>query len=135
MKRRFTHIALYILSITFLLSTVSFSVNAHYCGNILVDQSIVVPAKKCAMHSTDTDHKEVKDDCCNEKHHLVEGQDELQNTFSDDIQLSILALSLPADNFPFELQYDRLKTKIHFKDRAPPGKKYSLQILYQSFLI
>ena len=135
MKERFTHIALYFLSITFLLSTVSFSVNTHYCGNILVDQSIVVPAKKCAMHSADTDHKNVKDDCCNEKNHIVDGQDELQVNLTDDIQVPVFALSFSADNFPLALSYDLLKTKTNYKDRAPPGKKHSLQVLYQSFLI
>jgi len=118
-----------------LFSTMSFSINAHYCGNILVDKQVMLPAEKCAMDDADKSHLKDKDDCCNESNHIVDGQDELQVNFMDDIQLPVFALSFPADNFSYEQLYDRLKTKKHFKDRAPPGKKYSLQILYQSFLI
>ena len=70
-----------------------------------------------------------------EKNHIVDGQDELQVNLTDDIQVPVFALSFSADNFPLALSYDLLKTKTNYKDRAPPGKKHSLQVLYQSFLI
>ena len=135
MKSIFQHITLSLLSFCFLFSTMSFSINAHYCGNILVDKQVMLPAEKCAMHDADDVHQKDKDDCCNESNHTVDGQDELQVNLMDDIQLPVLALSFPADNFSYELLYDRLKTTTHYQDRAPPGKKYSYQILYQSFLI
>lgn len=129
------HIGLSILSFCFLFSTMSFSINTHYCGNILVDKQMMLPAKKCAMHSADNTHINAKDDCCNESNQIIDGQDELQLNFLDDIQSPFVALSYSADHFLLRLQTDQLKRQTHFKDRAPPGNKYSFQILYQSFLI
>ena len=134
MKIKFTSIALYFLTITFLLSTVSFSVNAHYCGNILVDQSIVTPAKKCAMHSADTDHKDVKDNCCNEKNHVVEGQDELQLQKMDFNFEQVVFVTAFFHSYLelFNLESSENPT---FKHYQPPEYSHDLQVLNQVFLI
>lgn len=68
-----------------LLSTMSFTVDRHYCGDILVDTAIFKQAKTCGMEkqeSTPTsDCSITKSDCCSEEHITFEGQNELKISF------------------------------------------------------
>lgn len=90
MKDFFRHIISLLLALLVLVSTQSYSINSHYCGNILVDKSFVKPAKKCAMHQTATPscapHEKEQhlppnqdDDCCDDEFEILQGQDELKH--------------------------------------------------------
>ena len=64
-----------------LCSTMSFTVNMHYCGDNLVETAIFHKAKGCGMEmenpSTEGCSVKVKD-CCSDEQLIVDGQDELQ---------------------------------------------------------
>ena len=64
-----------------LFSTMSFTVNMHYCGDTLVESAIFQKAKGCGMEmekpSTE-DCSITKKNCCDDKQLAIEGQDELQ---------------------------------------------------------
>ena len=75
-----------------LFSTMSFTVNMHYCGGTLVETAVFNKAEGCGMEmeKTSTDGCEItKKNCCDDKQLKVDGQDELQ---------------LQADNISFEQQ-------------------------------
>ena len=75
-----------------LFSTMSFTVNMHYCGGTLVETAVFNKAEGCGMEmeKTSTDGCEItKKNCCDDKQLIVDGQDELQ---------------LQADNISFEQQ-------------------------------
>ena len=138
MKARFQHIASLLLALLVLVSTQSFSINSHYCGNILVDKAVMKSAKKCAMHSESSHKKheqeQQKDDCCDDEVELIEGQDQLK------IQSSEFELPNPyfveAFVFSFLVQIPfEAKPKINFQENPPPLLTRDFQSYYQTYLI
>ncbi len=64
-----------------LCSTMSFTVNMHYCGDTLVESAIFQKAKGCGMEMEKPSTEEcsiTKKNCCDDKQLAIEGQDELQ---------------------------------------------------------
>lgn len=67
-----------------LLTTMSFTVDMHYCGDTLVEMAVFHKAKGCGMEmdAPSTDACAItKKNCCDDKQLVVEGQDELQPNF------------------------------------------------------
>lgn len=62
-------------------STMSFTINEHYCGGDLVDTSLFVKADTCMMEgmimSTSKEMNQVSDSCCNDITTIIDGQDEV----------------------------------------------------------
>ncbi|NNL83788.1 MAG: hypothetical protein HKP28_10400 [Winogradskyella sp.] len=64
-----------------LFSTMSFTVNMHYCGGVLVETAIFQKAKGCGMEmeKPSTEGCSItKKNCCEDKQLAIKGQDELQ---------------------------------------------------------
>ena len=64
-----------------LFSTMSFTVNMHYCGDTLVETAIFQKTKGCGMEmeKPSTEGCSIaKKNCCDDKQLTIEGQDELQ---------------------------------------------------------
>ena len=81
MKQVFHKIMSLAMAFVVLFSTLSFTVNMHYCGDTLVETAIFQKAKGCGMEmqSPATKGCEItKKNCCNDKQLVVDGQDELQ---------------------------------------------------------
>mgnify|MGYP000134804088 CR=1 FL=1 len=138
MKTRFQHIASLILALLVLVSTQSFSINSHYCGNILVDKAVMKSAKKCAMHSKSShknhEQEQQKDDCCDDEVELIEGQDQLK------VQSSEFELPHPifveAFVFSFLVQIPfEAHPKIDYFENPPPLPLKDFHALFQTYLI
>lgn len=73
------------MSLVVLFSTMSFTIDMHYCGDILVETAIFHKAKGCGMEMEDSaansECSTIKKGCCKEEKIIVQGQDELQLTF------------------------------------------------------
>ncbi|WP_461587680.1 HYC_CC_PP family protein [Winogradskyella sp.] len=81
MKQFFHKIMSLIMAFVVLFSTMSFTVNMHYCGDTLVETAIFHKAKGCGMEmeKPSTDGCSItKKNCCDEVQLVVDGQDELQ---------------------------------------------------------
>jgi hypothetical protein len=66
-----------------LFSTLSFTINMHYCGGALVDTAIFKKVKSCGMEMQNPSSEGcsvTKMNCCDDKSVAVDGQDELQLT-------------------------------------------------------
>ncbi len=64
-----------------LCSTMSFTMNMHYCGDTLVETAVFNKAKGCGMEMQKPSTEGcaiTKKNCCNDEQWLVDGQDELQ---------------------------------------------------------
>jgi len=64
-----------------LFSTLSFTVNMHYCGGTLVETAFLKKAKGCGMEMEKPASEGcsiTKKNCCDDKQLAIEGQDELQ---------------------------------------------------------
>ncbi len=64
-----------------LFSTMSFTLNMHYCGDVLVETAMFHKAEGCGMEmeKPSADGCSItKKNCCNDEQLVVDGQDELQ---------------------------------------------------------
>ena len=81
MKQFFHKIMSLAMAFVVLCSTMSFTVNMHYCGDTLVESAIFQKAKGCGMEMEKPSTEEcsiTKKNCCDDKQLAIEGQDELQ---------------------------------------------------------
>ena len=81
MKLVFHKIMSFAMAFVVLFSTMSFTVNMHYCGDTLVETAMFHKAKGCGMEmqKPSTDGCAItKKNCCNDEQLVVDGQDELQ---------------------------------------------------------
>ena len=85
MKKVFYKISSASLALIVLLSTVSFTVDSHYCGDTLVDSSLFGHAETCGMEvqqQLDSSECDIsKKDCCSDEQLIVDGQDNLKISF------------------------------------------------------
>ncbi|MFS4416030.1 HYC_CC_PP family protein [Maribacter sp. 2307ULW6-5] len=135
--RKITSIA---MALIVLFSTMSFSVDMHYCGDHLVDFSLYDKVDTCMMKAEMTktsgscEVMEMEMDCCTDVKVVVEGQDDLkisfdQLTFDQQVFVASFVYSYISRFEGFN------KDVVPFKDYAPPPLIRDVQILDQTFLI
>ena len=84
MKQFFHKTMSFLMALVVLFTTMSFTVNMHYCGDILVDTAIFQKAKTCGMEMQKTSTKDcsiTKKNCCSDKQMIVDGQNELKVSY------------------------------------------------------
>jgi hypothetical protein len=84
MKQFLHKSAAVIMTFVVLISTLSLTVDMHYCGETLVDVAFFSEAETCGMEqkkSTTSKCSVMKKNCCSDEQIVIEGQDELQITF------------------------------------------------------
>lgn len=120
-----------------LLSTMSFTINKHFCGNTLIDTALFVEAKTCGMEqlvSNDSDASIMKNNCCSTEELVIEGQDDLKLDFSSfDLQSKIFMTSFVYSYI--NLFEDAANKNIHFRDYSPPLIVKDIQVLDEVYLI
>ena len=127
----------FFMAVVVLLTTMSFNVDMHYCGDLLVDFSIVEQVKSCGMENVKTDCNNLditQKSCCRDTQLIVEG--------AEDMKVSFEQLSFDQQLFIISFTYSYLNlfngidaNTISFEDYAPPFVKQDVQVLYQIFLI
>lgn len=135
MKKFFQNTGAMFLAFVVLMSTVSFTVDKHFCGKVLVDTAVFSEAHSCGMEMNATGIADMDEDmCCKDQKVVVEGQDELKRSFEDlEFQNQLFVTSftysylnlfeiLPGQNIPFQ-------------DYAPPLLVTDIQLLDQVFII
>lgn len=142
MRKVFHKILSGAMAFVVLCSTLSFTLNMHYCGNILVETAINHKAKSCGMES-DNFQKEksktegcsiTKNNCCDDEVKHIEGQDELKLSLID------FNLNIPVEIAVFSFIYSfpesyTFKTDSAFNLYQPPEYACDFQTLHQVFLI
>jgi len=86
MKQVFHKIMSISMAFIVLFSTLSFTIDMHYCGNTLVDTAVFKKAKNCGMEMQNPSTKDcsiTKKNCCSDKQIFVDGQDELKINFDN----------------------------------------------------
>jgi hypothetical protein len=137
MKAFFNNIISLFLAFLVLFSTMSLTINEHYCGDILVDTTLFTKANTCGMEVQQTEtnlHSIIKKECCKNEHIVKEGQTDLTTSFeslSFDQQFFITSFVYSYINL-----FEGLENKIiPFRDYSPPLVDKDIQVLYQTFLI
>jgi hypothetical protein len=70
-----------VMAFVVLFSTMSFTVDMHFCGDTLVATSLFQKAKSCGMKMEQPASKScaiIKSNCCKDKQMIIDGQDEMQ---------------------------------------------------------
>ena len=128
------------MALLLMFSTLSFSMDMHYCGDHLVDFSLFKKAESCGMMASSDDAPGdcalVKSnmDCCTDVQILVEGQDDFKVSFdqlTDDQQLFLSVFVFTYNNL-FE-GVDDTSPKVW--EYSPPPLIRDIQVLHQTFLI
>lgn len=121
-----------------LFSTLSFTINSHYCGDTLVDSALFKKAKTCLMET----HKEDASsemgmnmmDCCDDEQIHLEGQDELQLTF-DDFSLDTSWFLVAYAYSYYHLLEDGGKEEVKVAEYPPPRIVSCIYQLDETYLI
>lgn len=133
MKQHFIKISSLTLAFFVLLSTFSFTVDKHFCGDFLVDVSFVGEADGCGMEK-DLSAKKMKN-CCSDEQISFEGQDELQQSKIQDINFEKQQFLVAFVVSYQDIFVDTQDNQDYFVDFSPPDKPKDFQVLYQTFLI
>ena len=137
MKQFFVKIAAILMTFVVLFSTMSFTVNQHYCGGEVFDSALFSKADSCSMDE-ETPSKEdcnvANKDCCDTIIKIYKGQNELET--------DVLSLNANQQLFVASFVYtyinlfEGLDTHIvPFKNYTPPLLVTDIHIVNQIFLI
>jgi hypothetical protein len=128
----------YVLAIIVMLSSMSFTINAHMCGGELKDLAVFTKATPCKKEAAKPScHQEEgeENNCCKEQSFETEAQKlPVHNLKLQKVSTQLLLLysySFPQFNFSKGTVLD----KINPFELSPPYKPVDIHILLQSFLI
>ena len=125
------------MAIVVLFSTMSFTIDMHYCGDTLVDTAVFNKAHTCGMEMQNPATKEcsiTKKNCCSDVQIAIDGQNELQpsfNSLSKD-QRTFVASFLYAYINLFEGLDENI---ISYRDYSPPLVVKTIYKLDETYLI
>ncbi|MDT7827127.1 hypothetical protein RQM65_00425 [Pricia sp. S334] len=121
-----------------LFTTMSFTVDMHYCGDTLMDFSISHKDATCGMEKREDpmscESGMTEESCCTDAQMVLEGQDDLKHSFhslSFDQQVFVASFI-----YAYISLLDGTESKaVPFDDYAPPFLKRDVLVLHQTFLI
>lgn len=124
------------LALIVLCSTVSFTIEKHFCGDTLVDVSVFAEANKCKMEALEMELETItKAPCCKDKIDVVKGQDELIVKTIDDLDVH-QQLFVATFTYSYLNLFEGLpELVIPHKNYSPPILVTDIQVLDQVFLI
>ena len=126
-----------LLSILVLFSTLSLTVEKHFCGNTLVDIAIFSESKKCGMEMTEmkSESQTVKKSCCKDEIDVIEGQDDVVVKTLDDLEDSQKQV-LFAYTYTYLKLFEELPNlEVPHEDYIPPKLIKDIHVLDQVYLI
>lgn len=119
-------------------ATTSFTVDMHFCGETLIDFSLVHNVKTCGMEKQqpkkDCESGISKKSCCSDHQIMVEGQDNLKipsNQLTFQQQAFVVAFFYTYINL-FEGLDENV---VPFRDYTPPYLIRDVQKLHETYLI
>lgn len=137
MKEIFHKIMSVCLAVVVLLSTTSFTMHMHYCGDTLVDKSYFVKAESCGMEESGPEQisecEVIKTNCCSEDQMSFEGQDELKHSQELTLEQKVFVANfIESYLFLFEASENREFFGQHY---LPPPRIKSIYKLDEVYLI
>ncbi len=137
MKKLVLKIASFLMAVVVVFSTMSFTVDMHFCGDRLVETTIFQKAKGCGMEMEKPSAKGCtisKNNCCSDVQQIIDGQDEMQFTIDKlpiDQQIFIVSFVYTYKNL-FEATE---KKDTSFRDYSPPLVTRQIYQLDETYLI
>ena len=119
MKQVFHKIMSLLMAFVVLFSTMSFTLDMHYCGDTLVETAFFHKAKGCGMEMEKPSTEGcaiTKMNCCDDEQLVVDGQDELQ--------LSVDKISFEQQLFIASFVYTYINLFEGFDNKVSSFEKY-----------
>ena len=139
MKGISTKILSFLIAVTILFSTSSFTVDMHFCCDKLVDFSILGKAKACNEETNKKSTNECSSlqekNCCSNQIIVKNGADSFNKTTITLDHETLFFISNPFDFYKNGLFYDLKENKNSFQTYRPPLLSIDVIILNESFLI
>ena len=134
MSHRITSV---LMALIVLVSTLSLTVEKHFCGDILVDAAIFSQSNKCGMEMAVMDSgKAIKSKgCCKDEVNIIQGQDDLLAKSMDDLEGLQKQLIVAFTHTYFQLFEDITEPEVSYQDYNPPRIIQDIQVLHETFLI
>ena len=127
-----------LMAFVVLFSTMSFTIDMHFCGDTLMDTAIFHKAKTCDMEmetaTASSECSTIKKDCCKDEQVVIKGQDELKISFDKltlEKQIFVASFVHSYINL-FETVEDETNT---FSEYPPPLIVKSIYKLDETYLI
>jgi len=138
MKQFFVKIAAILMTFVVLFSTMSITVNQHYCGGEIVNSALFLKADSCGMEEN-TSPKEgcniADKNCCDTITKTYEGQNELETTSISSLSFN-KQLLVASFIYTYVNLFESLENNIiPFKGYTPPLLISDIQVIDQVFLI
>lgn len=121
-----------LLALLVLFSTVSFTVEKHFCGDVLVDVSVFSEAQKCSMESMEILMKKT---CCKDEIEVIKGQEELKFSSFEDLDFEQQQIVASFTYSYLNIFEGIEKQTTPHKDYSPPNLVTDIQVLDQVFII
>ena len=139
MRNFFQQIGALFLTILVMTTTVSFTVDIHFCAGSIVDVSFAQEELSCSASLTgklsDEAHNAMRNmGCCDDLQFQVEGQDELQIS---NLNVHVDYSDYVAEN-PLFLEYEGTlftEDEVLYTSYIPPPLIQDIQVLHQTFLL
>lgn len=132
MKALTTKLGATLMSLLLVFSTLSFSVDMHFCGHSLVDVALFDKAEDCGM----SQYADLMDvfGCCSDKEIVVDGQDDLQSfaKWQPEIAPVFVMPATPVLEATLSISDRDLRIPPEY---SPPPLISDLPIAFQQFLI
>lgn len=139
--KQFTHKALAIfMTCVVLFTTMSFTVDMHYCGDTLVDFSFASKVKSCGMEKAMAVMANCelptaqKKSCCTDHEVIKQGQEDLKTSL-DKITFNQQLFIVSFTHSYLSVFESTTSLEVPFIHYSPPIPKRDVQVLHQSFLI
>jgi len=123
------------MAVLVLISTLSVSIEKHYCGDNLIDISIFADAQQCDSETSDTGGKLMAQSCCKNEVDFLEGQDELNLEKTKILYAGQKAFVLSPASVFGGLHDQKSQSDTRFKRYTPPISVQDIQVLNEVFLL
>lgn len=134
--KKFHKIGSVAMALLVLMSTLSFIMEKHFCGDTLVDVAIFSQVTTCGMDTEDAiSTTSDKKTCCKDELEVVKGQDQLKKASLEDLHFDQQFI-LISYAFSYVNLFEGLaKENIPHKNYSPPHLVTDIQVLHQVFTI
>ncbi|MEJ1223724.1 HYC_CC_PP family protein [Sediminicola sp. 1XM1-17] len=130
MKAKIRHILSFAMAFLVLFSTLSFTVDMHFCGKQLVDFGLYKSAKTCGMATMNTtmgDQMDMDMGCCSDFNLVQQGQ--------DDWKINLENISFGNHYFIATFISNYIELFQELNKIAPPNAEYPPPLLVQDVII
>ena len=125
-----------LLAFLVVLSTLSFTIEKHFCGDNLIDVSLFANAKKCGMEALEIEMaKLTKKNCCKDVVNVFQGQKELKSSNFDDLTFQQQVFLQAYVISYIDLFKNLPEQVVPFKEYSPPKIVKDIHLLDEVYLI